>query len=76
MLRCVMTIAEQIIEKLRRAPEAVAREVLAYLERLEGERTAQRASPKLSDFIGVLKGSPSLNGSPADAQRALRDEWA
>lgn len=70
-----MTIAEQIFEKLKRAPEAIARDVLHYLQRLEAsQKPAGQA--KLSDLIGSLKNSPSLNGDPVAVQRALRDEWS
>lgn len=71
-----MTIAEQIFEKLKRAPDAVAREVLAYLQKLEGGSNRPEATPKLDDFIGVMKDSPSFNGDPVAVQRSLRDDWS
>lgn len=67
-----MTIAEQIFEKLKHAPEAVAREVLAYLQKLEINTQAPAPTAKLDDFVGVMKDSPSLNGDPVAVQRALR----
>jgi virulence-associated protein VagC len=30
----------------------------------------------LSDFLGLLKDSPTFNGDPVEIQRKMRDEWS
>ena len=72
-----MTIAEQVYEKLKRAPDWLAREVLDFLGYLEAkQKSPTRPVEKMTDLIGVLKGSPSLEGDPVAVQRAMRNEWA
>ena len=71
-----MTIAEQVYERLKNAPPAMAQEVLDFLSELEAKNhTAVRSPRKMSEFAGMLKGSPSFEGDAVEIQRAMRAEW-
>ncbi len=35
----------------------------------------RKHSGQLSDFAGILAGSPSFTESPLDIQKAMRNEW-
>lgn len=71
-----MTIAEQVYERLKNAPPAVAQEVLDFLSALEARKQAASRPPrKLSEFVGILKDSPAFEGDAVEIQRAMRAEW-
>jgi hypothetical protein len=71
-----MTVAEKVYEKLKTAPDSVAQEVLDFVTFLEAKnRTIPRPKKSMRDFVGILEGSPALEGDPAMIQRAMRDEW-
>ncbi|MFI3219439.1 MAG: hypothetical protein QX189_10005 [Methylococcales bacterium] len=41
----------------------------------QNTHTPNKPPQLLSDFVGILKNSPSFNGDPLEIQQAMRDEW-
>jgi len=74
-----MGIAEKIYEKLKDAPEPLARKVMEFLETLELEESPPLTRPKpkrsMKDYEGCLKDSKAFEGDPLEIQRKLRAEW-
>jgi hypothetical protein len=69
-----MTIAEQVYERLKNAPPALAQEVLDFIAAREAEPSSKEGR-KLTDFAGLLKDSKAFEGDAVELQRAWRAEW-
>ena len=78
--RSVMTIADRIYDKLRRADPEIAREVLDFLEFLESRRVPspvpQTSPDGWGQTFGALKDCAAFAEDPVVIQRKLRDEWS
>jgi hypothetical protein len=72
-----MTVAETVYRKLRTAPPEMARQVLDFLEFLEGRSgvAPDRSATSWEAFDGVLRGSVAFARDPVQIQRDLRSEW-
>lgn len=72
-----MTLAEIVYEKLKKAPESLSQEVLAFLNRRDPDGSARNSleSRHLTEFVGILKGSATFEGDPVEIQRRIRDRW-
>jgi hypothetical protein len=74
-----MGTPEKIYELVKDMPTDQATEVLDFVEflrqkaRLQLEATSQKKP--LSDYLGLLKNSPTFQGDPVEIQRQLRNEW-
>ena len=81
-----MKVVDKIYELVKTLPEEQASQVLTFVESLQqnskeqverttlGEDVAQPGK-FLSDYAGILKGSPNFNEDPVELQRKMRDEW-
>ncbi len=71
-----MGLAEKIYEKLKEAPDAVAQEVLDFIDDLETQKKLKHKPKNTFDsYIGCLKDSEAFKGDPLEIQRKLRAEW-
>jgi Protein of unknown function (DUF2281) len=82
-----MNTVEKICELVKALPEEEASQVLVFAESLQDKTKVQsdqdvaaQEKPQLtgllSDFAGILKGSPNFNEDPVEIQRKMRDEWS
>jgi hypothetical protein len=59
-----MTILDQINEKLKNAPPAIAQEVLDLIEFLESKHRLKVSDERIEDFVGVPKDPPGVRRRP------------
>lgn len=58
-------------------PEEEISKVLEFvncLQQKSNSESSKKGKP-LSDYLGLLKDSPTFKGDPVEIQRQLRDEW-
>jgi Protein of unknown function (DUF2281) len=70
-----MTILDQINEKLKNVPPAIAQEVLDFVEFLEAKHRPKASDKRIEDFVGVLRDSPVFEDDAVEIQRKMRAEW-
>lgn len=72
-----MSNAEEIYELVKVMPEEEVSKVLDFVKSLQQKSNSEssRKRKPLSDYLGLLKDSPTFKGDPVEIQRQLRDEW-
>ncbi len=72
-----MSSAEKIYELVKVMPEEEVSKVLDFIKFLQqnsNSESSKKGKP-LSDYLGLLKDSPTFKGDPVEIQRQLRNEW-
>ncbi len=70
----VLNFVEFLKQKAQREATAQATIPKGTLTGLQGIAKPDQKRP-LSDYLGLLKDSPTFQGDPVEIQRQLRNEW-
>lgn len=72
-----MSSAKEIYELVKAMPEEDISKVLEFVNSLQQKSNSEssKKGKPLSDYLGLLKDSPTFKGDPVEIQRQLRNEW-
>ncbi len=72
-----MNSADEIYELVKAMPEEDISKVLEFVKSLQQKSNSEFSKKRkpLSDYLGLLKDSPTFKDNPVKIQRQLRNEW-
>ena len=72
-----MSSAKEIYELVKAMPEEDISKVLEFVKSLQQKANSESSKKRkpLSNYLGLLKDSPTFKGNPVEIQRRLRNEW-
>ena len=72
-----MSTAQKIYDLVKAMPEEEVSKVLDFVKSLQQKSNSEssKKGKPLSDYLGLLKDSPTFKGDSVEIQRQLRNEW-